>query len=112
MTEKKLLKKYVSLGDQAEKFDSYAAYKEKIDMIKNMTYEELYNLMRDTKEVLTVLARGETKAQKGGLTVLTKQIVKLANMYLDRYDSDNPKSTSLEYTYEWIEKEDNKKITS
>ena len=109
MSEKKILKKYVSLGDQAEALDSYEAYKEKIETIQNMKYEELYNIMRDTEDALKVLCRGEAKAQQSGILVMTKEILKLATLYQERFGFDKPKLPNLEYTYEYIEREAKKK---
>jgi hypothetical protein len=102
----KLLKKYVSLGDQAEKIDSYEAYKEKINTIQNMSYEELYNIMRDTEDALKVCLRGDSKANQAGIYALTKMIIDLGQAYL-KANNYNPLPTEklyLDYTYEWIEK--------
>jgi hypothetical protein len=109
MKENRLL----SLGKQAEDLDTYEAYKEKIDIIKNLNYEELYNIMRDTEDALTVLLRGDSKANPSGIFEMTKDIIKLGTAYLEqnnRLHHDPPPLT--EYTYEWIEKEDKKKLTS
>lgn len=43
---KKLLKPFVSLSKQAENIDSYEAYKELIERIRNMSYEELFPLWK------------------------------------------------------------------
>jgi hypothetical protein len=109
---KKLLKKYVSLGDQAEKLDTYQAYKEKIDIIKNLDYEGLYNIMRDTEDALTVCLRGDSKAKQSGIFELTKAIIKLGTAYLEanNREIELPEGKLyLDYTYEYIEKEEAKK---
>jgi len=103
------LKPYQSLGKQAEDKDSYEAYKEKIDRIRSMNYEELYNIMRDAEDALSVLLRKESKANQSGIFELTKALVTLGTKYLKENNRELTTGINLQYTYEFIEQE-NKKV--
>ena len=102
-----LLKKYESLSDQAENIDSYAAYKELIETIRVMNYEELFNIMRDAETALMVIARGEAKGAEPGIGVMIEDMLKLGNYCMENQFKilEPPKPEPyLQYTYEWIEK--------
>ena len=113
------MKKYRSLTSQAEDTNTYESYKKLIEMIRQMDYEEMYDLMSDTETALKVLCRKENKAGIAGLCSLTTSIVKLGMTFLKTCDSPMPfkvKEVEVEadepytgYTYEFIEKEKAKK---
>ena len=109
-----MLETYKSLTGQAETKDTYEAYKELIETIRKMNYEELYNVMRDAATALKVLCRSEEKAKIAGLLALTDDIVKLGAAFLQLHDHPVPinaivvpqwKEPYTGYTYEFIEKQ-------
>jgi hypothetical protein len=113
MQKYKPIKLYKSLGDQAEEQDTYQAYKEKIELIKSLSYEDLYNIMRDTEDALKVVIRNEQKANISGILALTEMIVKLGNRFMEQNNYGpyappaKPAPINTEYTYEWMEKNPN-----
>lgn len=100
----KLLEKYTCLSDQAEGINTYDAYKELIDTIRELSYKELYGIMRDSETALEVLVRGETNCNLAGIDVLVEKIVELGELYIHQRKI-SPRDTALpQYTYEWLDK--------
>jgi hypothetical protein len=107
-----MLKTYKSLTGQAVTKDTYEAYKELIETIREMNHEELYDVMQDTETALKVLCRSEEKAAINGIASLIEEIVKLGVSFLQMHDHDIPlevtvapewKKPYARYTYEFIE---------
>ena len=103
--ETEIIKPYKSLGQQAEEMDTYDAYKKKVEMVRNMTYEELYNIMQDCELALTVLVRGDAKGDSPGICSLVESIINLGEAYHDKKEFPKHQgNVYTEYTYEFIER--------
>lgn len=113
------MEKYTSLTSQAEDANTYESYKELIEMIRQMDYEEMYDIMSDTKTALKILCRKENKAEIAGLLSLVTDMVKLGITFLKANDTPLPfkiKEIEVEveehytgYAHEFIEEEKAKK---
>ena len=75
-----MLEKYVSLSQQAENINTTESYKELVETIKSMTYEEMFQLFYDSETTLQVMLREGNKYP--GIKVSVERIVELGNLYL------------------------------
>ena len=106
-----MIEKYKSLSDQAEEIDSHESYKELIEIIRELNYKDLFNIMRDTETALMVIARGESKGAEPGIGVMIKDILELGNYCMEKHfgfllPKEEDKEPYLRYTYEFIEQRD------
>ena len=94
-----VIEKYISIDKQAEDIDTSESYKEDVELIISMNYEELYNIIRDTELALKVLVGGELKNTYSGIIPILERIKNLIIIYLSGLD------INLDNMYEKIGKD-------
>lgn len=94
-----MIEKYISIDKQAEDIDTSESYKEAVELIISMNYNELYNIIRDTELALKVLVGGELKNTYSGIIPILERIKNLIIIYLSGSD------INLDNMYEKIEKD-------
>ncbi len=78
----KLLKNHRSLSGQAEDIDTNEAYTELIGEIKNLSTEDLFDVLYHCETALKVLVREEAKGNCLGIEVTVEIIMGLCQKYL------------------------------
>ena len=99
------LKKYTSLSGQAENINTLESYKELIETIKDMTYEEMFQLFYDAETALEVILREGNPYP--GIRICVENIVKLGNLYLQL---EKAQSFKIRYTWEFTRDRELRKI--
>ena len=100
-----MLEKYMSLSQQAENINTTESYKELVETIKSMTYEEMFQLFYDAETTLEVMLREGNKYL--GIKVSVERIVELGNLYLQL---EKAQYFRVKYTWEASRDREERKI--
>ena len=96
-------KKYQSLSTQAENINTRDTYKQLIEVIRNLTYEEMFQPFYDVETILEVIIREGLPDSHIGIWACVKRVVELGEFFLKQRRKSEKSEIEIRYTYEFCD---------